>query len=137
MEGIEIDGNQNLGNFLTYLKELQKYCSGLREHLDAPQNKSIRYWIPTIQNEMIEVIFKKVLLRDIVEEIKKSSFHSVCADDVTSSNDEILALCIRYVDENVEIKEKFATFLDLDRLTGEHIARKMLDFYEASWVNPK
>ena len=71
MERREIDGNQNLGNFLTCLKELQNYCSGLREHSDAPQNKSIRYWIPTIQNKMIEVIFKKILLRDIVEETKK------------------------------------------------------------------
>ena len=29
------------------------------------------------------------------------------------------------------------TFLDLEGLTGGHIARKMLDFYEESGINPK
>ena len=86
---------------------------------------------------MIEVIGKKIILKDIIEEIKKSGFHSVSADEVTSSNDKILSLCFRYVDEEMEIQEKFATFLDLERLTGEHIARKMLDFYEESGINPK
>ena len=72
---------------------------------------------------MIEIIGKKIILRDIVEEIKKSSFHSVSADEVTSSNDEILSLYFLYVDQNMEIQEKFA--------------RKMLDSYEESGINPK
>ena len=67
----ESDENQNLGNFLTYLKELQNYCPELKEHLEAPQSKSVTYLSPTSQNEMIEVIGKKIILRDIVEEIKK------------------------------------------------------------------
>ena len=37
----------------------------------------------------------------------------------------------------MEIQKKFATFLDLEWLTGEYIARKMLDFYEESGINPK
>ena len=93
------DENQNLGNFLTYLKELQNYCPELKEHLETTQ--SMR---PRSQNETIEVIGKKVILRDIVEEIKKSGFHSVFADEVTSSNDKILSFCFRYVDENEEIQ---------------------------------
>ena len=86
---------------------------------------------------MIEVISKKIILRDIVEEIKKSGFRSVSADEVTSSDDKTFSLCFRYVDKNMEIQEKFATFVDLERLTGEYIARKMLDFYEESGINPK
>ena len=31
----ESDENQNLGRFLTYLKELQNYCPELKEHLGA------------------------------------------------------------------------------------------------------
>ena len=79
---------------------------------------------PTSQIEIIEVIDKKIILRDIVEEIKKSGLHSVSADEVTSSNDEILSLCFCYVEEKIEIQEKFATFLDLEWLTGEHIVAK-------------
>ena len=37
----------------------------------------------------------------------------------------------------MEIQEKFVTILDLERLTGEHIACKMLDFYEESGIIPK
>ena len=66
---------------------------------------------------MIEVIAKKIILRDIVEK-KKSSFHSVSA----TSNDEILSLCFHYADENIEIQEKFATFLDFEQPNREHIA---------------
>ena len=67
---------------------------------------------------MKKVIDKKIILRNIVEEIKNSGFHSVSADEITSSNDEILSICFCYVDEKMEIQEKFATFLDLERLTG-------------------
>ena len=56
------------------------------------------------------VTSKKIILRDMVEEIKKSGFHSVSEDKVTSSNDEILSLCFRFVDENMEIKEKLRYF---------------------------
>ena len=85
---------------------------------------------PTSQNETIEVIGKKVILRDIVEKMEKSGFHSISADEVNSSNDEILSLCFRYVDENMEIEEKFATFLNLELLAGKHIVRKMFNSYE-------
>ena len=67
----ETDENQNLGNFLTYLKELQNYCPELKEHLEAPQSKTVTYWSPTSQNKIIEVVTKKIILRDIAEEIKK------------------------------------------------------------------
>ena len=133
----ESDENQSLGNFLTYLKELQNYYPELKEHLAAPQSKNVTYLSPTSQNQMIEVINKKIILRNIVEEIKTSGFHSVSANKVTSNNDEILSLCFCFVDENMEIQEKFATFLNLERLSGEHITRNMLDFYEESEINPK
>ena len=37
----------------------------------------------------------------------------------------------------MEIQQKFLIYLDLERLTGEHIAQKVLDYYEKSRVNPK
>ena len=37
----------------------------------------------------------------------------------------------------MEIQQKFSIYLDLERQTGEHIAQKMLDYYEKSRVNPK
>ena len=59
---------------------------------------------------MIELLGKKIIFRDIVEEIKKSGFHSVSADEVTSSNDKILSLWFRDINENMEIQEKLRHF---------------------------
>ena len=59
---------------------------------------------------MIEVIGKKIIIRDIVQEFKKSGFHSVSADEVTSSNGEILSFCFRYVKEKWKSKKNFRYF---------------------------
>ena len=91
----------------------------------------------TSPNGLAEVIAKKIIVRDIVEEIKKSGFHIFSADEVTPSNDEILSFWFRYVDQHMKTQEKFARFLYLEGLTGEHIVRKMLDFYQASGTKPK
>ena len=48
-----------------------------------------------------------------------------------------MSLCFRYVDKNMEIREKFATVLDLEWLTGKYIAQKTLDLYEESGINLK
>ena len=55
--------------------------------------------------------------------------HSVSADEVTSSNDEILSICMRYLDEFQNIREVFIGFLNLERITGEHIGEAILNFY--------
>ena len=75
--------------------------SWVERTLRAPQSKIVTYLSPASQNEMIEVIGKKIILKDIVEEIKKSGFNRVLADEVTCSNDKILSLCFHYVDENI------------------------------------
>ena len=85
--------------------------SELKEHLlEALESTSVTYLSPTNQNEMIEVIGKKIILRDIAEEIKKSGLHTVSGDKVTSGNDEIMSFCFRYVYENMEIQEKLRYF---------------------------
>ena len=37
----------------------------------------------------------------------------------------------------MDIQEKFMTLLDFEQLTGEHIAKKILDFYVETGINPK
>ena len=39
-----------------------------------------------LQNEVIEVLGKHIILRGIVEEIKKAPFYTILADEVTSHN---------------------------------------------------
>ena len=54
---------------------------------------------PTSQNELIEIIEKRIIQKRVIEEIKDAQYHSVLEDEVTSSNDEILSISMRYVNK--------------------------------------
>ena len=108
----------NPGNFLSLLQLLAKYNQPLCEHLNAPSMKCVTHMSPQTQNELLEVIGKHIILRDVVEEIIQAKYYSVLADEVTSHNTEHLALCARFVDANGDIREEFLTFQKLDRITG-------------------
>ena len=55
--------------------------------------------------------------------------HSISIDEVTSSNGEILPICVRYLGEFQNIREVFIGFLNLESITGEHIGEAILKFY--------
>lgn len=112
----------NPGNFLSLLKLLSIYNDTLRDHLNKPAMKSVTYMSPQTQNEILEVIGKHMILRDLVEEIKKARYCSIMADEVTSHNSEQLAFCVRFVDSSSNIREDFLSSLKLERITGESIA---------------
>ena len=85
---------------------------------------------PRIQNEILEVIGKHILLRDLLEEVRQAKFYTVLADEVVSSNIEHLAVCIRFVDARRNIREEFLTFQQLTRITGMHIAEAIIKFLQ-------
>ena len=90
---------------------------------------------PTNQKELIEITGKHVIQKKFIEEIKDAQYHSVLADEVTSSNDEILSICIRYVNKEKQIREVFLDFLSLERITGECIGQTILKFYKEKGIN--
>ena len=69
---------------------------------------------------MIDIIGKNIIQAALLDEV---------ADQVTSSNDKILSICMRYLDEFQNIREIFIEFLDLERISGEHIGEAILKFY--------
>ena len=71
----------------------------------------------------------------LISLIKAAKYHSISADEVTSSNDEILSICMRYVDDQKEIKEVFLDFLYLERITGDYIGNTLLKFYKESGID--
>ena len=75
------------------------------------------------------VIGHKVIRADICAEIREATFYSVMADEVTSHNDEIMYICIRFVDQKKQIRKKFLDFIALGRITGGHLAENMEKFY--------
>ena len=61
---------------------------------------------------MIDIIRKNIIQAALLDEV---------ADEVTSSNDKILSICMRYLDEFQNTREIFIEFLNLERISGEHI----------------
>ena len=64
------------------------------------------YTLKTIQNEMIAVIGDAIRCR-IINEIKKAKYFTILADKVTDcANLEHLSIVIRFVDEEMQIRER-------------------------------
>jgi hypothetical protein len=124
------DNDVNPGNFIALLEEFAEHDPLLKGHLENPLQKNARYVNWKSQNELIEIIGKKIIQASIIEEINKSGFHAVQADEVTVSNNEILSICVRFVDDEKNIREEFLEFIDLDRITGEVIGNSIIKFYQ-------
>ena len=101
----------------------------LRDHMKKPLLKNATYIRHRSQNEMIEVIGKHIIQQDLIDEIKAAKFHTLICDKVTSSNDEVLSLCVCFVDSKKQIREEF---IDVDRITGEVLFDTIGKFYERS-----
>ena len=117
--------DRNPGNFLSMLKVLANYDPTLKKHLDKPRQRNATYLSPHTQNELIDIIGKKIIQSDIVREIQKAICYSIMIDEVTSHNKEIMPVCIRFVDKNKNIREEFLQFTQLTRVTGEAIAKQL------------
>ena len=126
---IALRGNQetlhstgNPGKFLSLMKLLGNHDSIVKEHLNKPKFKHATYLSSQTQNEIIEIIRNQMIQRSIVEEIKKAKYFTILADEAASHNQEQIALCIRFVDSNQDIREEFLKFESLERITSHHIA---------------
>ena len=89
----------------------------------------MKYLGPKSQNELIDIINKKLIRRITIEEIIEAGVHSISADEVTTCNDEILSIGLRYANCNNEICKVFMKFVELARITGEAIENTIIRFY--------
>ena len=86
---------------------------------------------------MIDIIGKNIIQATLVDGVKKAGMHSISADEVISSNDEILTICMRYLDEFQNIREKCTGFFNLERITDGHIGEAILKFYRELGLDVK
>ena len=120
---------ENPGNFLMILKKVGHCCPKLNDHLTAPAMKNAGYLSVKSQNQIINVIELHILQKLIIGENKTAGFHSVMSDEVTSSNDEVLSICFRYIDSNKDIREVFLEFAEFERIARSHTGACILNFY--------
>ena len=115
-----------IGNFIEILNYRARANPQFKEVLQK-RAKNASYVSKTTQNEIIECI-GQVISDKIVAEIKLSKYYSILADEcMDSAGKEQLALCIRYVDKNNDIKEAFLRFIHLSEgLSGEGLCNVLL-----------
>lgn len=126
-ESGELDPTVNSGNFLAlaHLRAQTDYI--FREHLNSRQlHKNSMHTSWQVQNEIINII-EKCVKSKIKDELEAGECHffSIMSDTVTDqfSNQEVLSLCLRYVNERHEIKERFFDFVYLpERATGKSMS---------------
>ena len=55
----------NPGNFLAIVREIANYYPLLHEHVFTPLRKDVSYMSPTSQNELIEIIGKRIIQKNL------------------------------------------------------------------------
>ena len=111
--------------------------SALKSHLETPAMRCVTHLSPQTQNELIEVMGKHIILKGILDDLNAATYYSILADEVTSHNEERLAICARFDDEKKDVREEFLTFIKLERITGEKIAENILAFLKENNVPVK
>ena len=120
--------DNNPGNFLSVLREAVHYYPVVQGNLEESFRKDVTYLSPTSQKEMIDIIENNIIQATLLDEVKEAGMHLSSADDVTFSNDEILSIFMRYLNEFQNIREVFIRFLNLERITKEHNGEVILKF---------
>ena len=116
-----------VGNFIELLN--MRVRAGevvLGEHLKTcPKNAS--YISKTSQNELIKCC-GQVITEEIITEVKQNKFFTIIADEAADcSNKEQMSLVLRFVDNELNIREDFIKFLHCRwGLTGADLAAVIL-----------
>jgi len=122
------ESNENEGNFRAILKYKAKDIDYMKSYLETESKN--KYISNRTQNEIIETC-GDIILKKIVKIVNESGFFSVLVDETTDvSVKEQLTLCVRYLSgsgENVCINESFLKFIEVQSLTGENLAKVILN----------
>ena len=122
--------DSNPGNFLALL-QFRHEAGDLSVQQDFHTipgcgSHSTTYRSPQVQNELVECC-GEVILESVLEEVRAAPFYSVLADEAADvSNQEQMALVVRFVDKDNNIREEFLGFAHCDSGTsGRALAAKI------------
>lgn len=78
----------------SYVKGSRKSWSVLKAHLETPCQRNY-----TIYSKWdIEIIGRQIIQKSIVNEVFQARFYFIMVDEVTSHIQELMPLCVRFVD---------------------------------------
>ena len=101
-------------NFLTLVHKIAHCYTLQKNYLEHSLLKDVKYLEPKSQNELIKKLIQRII---IIEETIEAGVHSISADEVTTCNDEILSICLRYVNSDNKIYIGFFFFYFLGFLS--------------------
>ena len=111
---IALQGNENNDNFTQLIMLIGRKDESIIAHLDRSLGN--KYTHHDMQNELLNIISRHVLLSKL-ETIRKNIFFTIMTDDYTDiTNKEQFSFCIRTVDDNLEVKEDFLGFYELENI---------------------
>ncbi|KAF0721289.1 zinc finger MYM-type protein 1-like, partial [Aphis craccivora] len=115
--------------FLDIIELLSKYDKTLEELISNYTKRSVNYLSPTIQNEFVNLLGKKVR-NEILSRIRKSKYYSLLFDCIPDIyHNEQISEIIRYVyvtNGKVKIEESFIDFIITEEKTGEGLASDIM-----------
>ncbi len=127
----EREGSKNRGNFLELFEFVCKYNPAI-----IPQGgRAFNYQSHGIQNEIIDIVAKEIITTILPP---KCSYFSIIADETTdSSKSEQVCIVIRYIDEELNIHEKFVGFFDTDSTTAISLSKLILEVLDSFGLDCK
>lgn len=133
------DGDDKNGNFNQIVQLFSRHNCLIKKWLD---DKSMRpyhvtYLSSRSQNEFIDLLFLETR-NQIIDEIKKAKIYSVLADttpDIT--HQDRLAVCVRYVNNYGDVKERLLEINESVDKSGLGIARNIYNTLVKNELNPE
>ena len=127
--------NQNSCNFLAILKLLAETNKPLQGYIENSLRKNATYLFPLIQNEITNITGKNLLQANLIRELNRAWFFLILVDEVKSHHVEQFPLCIRFVDDDDNIKEEFLEFGQCKWIDRKSIAKEILCILEKVGLN--
>lgn len=112
-------------NFDYFVNWISQHEPTLAKHLTSCPGNA-KYLSPKIQNDIIDCMGNHIR-SNIVEDVAKSPFFSIMADETTDAGTvEQLSICVRYL-SGLEVREEFLGFVPLPRTNAETITDAMIE----------
>ena len=124
-QGLALRGDQNdeNSNFMQLLKLRSKDFAQLKQWLEKKKEK---YTSHDIQNEIL-ILMANEILRNLADEIRDTFFATMCDEYTDISNKEQLTLCLRWIDELLDVHEDFLGFYEVKDIKSNTIVSAIRD----------
>ena len=124
-QGIALQGhNDEESNFI----QLRKLCANDSKEMSRWLDKrGDKYLSPDIQNEVIQLMSSSIL-QEITANLQAAKYFAIMADEcVDISNCEQLTVCLRWVDNSLEVHEDFLCLYNIPDIAADTITTAIKD----------